>query len=156
MRHALTLSLLLNAALASAAAFTGRIPPAARVPATSPIARLPISPLASLPGVALPAVSGSVNFPGKLPPLPVQLPVEVAAAAAPADAPSAAVHMAEGTFLAWELLDGQDDGLAGEFVPLAPGPRPMKPLGVMREMELAVEEPFELFDAARRMPLLGR
>lgn len=153
MRHLLSLSLLLNAALASSAAFSGRVP-TRPLPLTLPIVRLPSLPLTSLPGVSLPAANGGVNFPGKLPPLPVQLPIEVAPAA---DVKPAAFadDGDEGFFLRWDLLDG-DDGLAGALVPNVPSPKPLSPAGAMRELERVEDAPFEGFDGSQRLPVFVR
>lgn len=153
MRHLLPLFLVFHAAPALSAAFTGKIPGL-----VSPIARLPLNPSISLPGVNLPATQGGVGLPGKLPPLPVQLPVEVAPAAAPDAAGPAAAFLDDDAsyFLRWDLLDGEDDGMAGALVPVAPGPKPLSPAGAMRELVFADEAPAEVFDAGRRTPLLAR
>lgn len=146
MRHLLASALLLNAALASSAAFSGRLP-ARPLPLAAQTVRLPLLPLTTLPGVSLPAANGGVNFPGKLPPLPVQLPIEVA--------PAAAAEASEGFFLRWDLLDG-DDGLAGALVPNAPSPKPLSPAGAMRELERVEDAPFEGFDGSKLLPVFAR
>lgn len=153
MRHLLASALLLNAALASSAAFSGRLP-ARPLPLAAQSVRLPILPLTTLPGVSLPAAQGGVNLPGKLPPLPIQLPVEVAPAAPVAAAPFAEED-GEGFFLRWDLLDG-DDGLAGALLPNAPSPKPLSPAGAMRELERVEDAPFEGFDGSKRVPVFVR
>jgi hypothetical protein len=152
MRHLLPLSLLLNAALGSAAGFTGRLP--ARAIGLTPSipvlpVTLPVLPLTQLPSARLPAVSGGVELPGKPTPLPMQLPAELVAPAALEAAPLAPAEAGGGVVLhlRWDLLDGDDDGLAGALVPLKPGPKPLPPAGAMAELEYASERPGQVFDA---------
>lgn len=152
MRHLLPLSLLLNAALGSAAGFTGRLP--ARALGLTPSlpvlpVTLPVLPMTQLPSARLPALSGGVELPGKPTPLPMQLPAQLvaplaleAAPLAPAEAGGPVIHMR------WDLLDG-DDGLAAAMVPLKPGPKPLPPAGAMAELESASERPGQVFDAVR-------
>lgn len=162
MKKLLPLTLLLNAALSHAAAFNGKLP--VSIPSFTVVPMrlpsLPVLPLTGtrLPNVSLPAAQGGIELPGAPNPLPMQLPHELIV-------PERAVEAAHGhdqVFMRWDLLKGDDDGLAGALVPVTPNPKGFPPSGAMAELPTAVSadralETAELvFDGKFASPLLAR
>lgn len=156
MRKLLPLALFLNAALASAAPLPGKLPGAPLTPVFAVVpARLPMLVVTQLPSVKLPALHEGLQLPGKPSPLPLPLPAQLAEA--PLAAPLAAAADGAGIFfLRWDLLDGDDDGLAGAMVPANPGPKPLPPAGAMAQLESAPAAPEQVFDALRPLAALAR
>jgi hypothetical protein len=149
MRKLLPLALVLNAALASAAAFNGKIPSVSVPVAVMRVPALPILPLTQLPTVNLPAAQAGIELPGAPNPLPMRLPAEVSApssAIEPARFAPAAVGAAPeaGFFMRWDLLSG-DEGHANVMAPLKPAPKPLAPAGAMAELRHAAENGSDAF-----------